>query len=199
MRDHLGFDQALFLVWVFVASFGCAGAARDFVRPQPQELALGKATSADIVARFGPPQQQGRAIKDGVEVTSLSYSYADVGAQASAAGVSAAKAMAFYFAGDRLVGYESISTFKADSSDFDDTRVSDITRGLTTEAQVRDLIGRPSGMYIYPLTSAPDERALVYVYGEKKGTAPLARKQLLVAVDTAGIVRDVQFEKTGPW
>ena len=54
-------------------------------------------------------------------------------------------------------------------------------------------------MYIYPLTRAPDERDLVYVYGQKKGTAPLARKQLLVTVDAAGVVRDVQFEKTGPW
>jgi hypothetical protein len=199
MRHHLSFDRTLFLVWVLVAIFGCAGAARDFIRPQPHELGLGKTTSADIVARFGPPQQRGSAVKDGVEVASLSYSYADAGAQVSAAGVAAAKAMAFYFARNVLVGYESVSTFKGDSSDFDDTRVSDITRGLTTEAQVRDLVGRPSGMYIYPLTRAPDERALVYVYGQKKGTAPFARKQLLVIIDGAGIVRDVQFEKTGEW
>jgi outer membrane protein assembly factor BamE (lipoprotein component of BamABCDE complex) len=90
-------------------------------------------------------------------------------------------------------------TFKTDSSDFDDTRVSDIRRGLTTEAQVRALVGRPSGMYIHPLTRAPDERDLVYVYGQKRGTAPLARKQLLVTIDSRGVVRDVQYEKTGDW
>lgn len=200
MRDHLSFDQTLFLVGVLVAAFGCAGGARDFVRPQPHELALGKTTSANILARFGPPQQRGKVMKDGIEVASFSYSYADPGAPASAAGVSAAKAMALYFARDVLVGYESISTFKADSSDFNDTRVSDITRGVTTEAEVRDhLVGRPSGMYIYPLTPTPAERALVYLYGQRKGAAPFARKQLVVTVDAAGIVRDVQFEKTGDW
>jgi hypothetical protein len=199
MRDHLSFEQALLVVWLFAATAGCAGATRDFVRPLPQDVALGKTTAADIVARFGAPQQRGRAVKDGVEVISLSYSHADPGAQSAAPGVPAAKTMAFYFAGDRLVGYEALSTFKADSSDFDDTRVSDIRRGLTTEAQVRDLVGRPSGMYIYPLTRAPDERDIVYVYGQKKGPAPLARKQLLVTVDARGIVRDVQYEKTGEW
>ena len=145
------------------------------------------------------PQERGRAAKDGVEVVSLSYSYADAAARASAAGVSAARAMAFYFVRDILVGYEAISTFAADSSDFDDTRVSDITRGVTTETQLGDLVGRPSGMYIHPLASAPGERIIVYAYAQKRGAAPLARKQLLVTVDAGGIVRDVQFEKTGEW
>ena len=77
--------------------------------------------------------------------------------------------------------------------------MSDITRGLTTEAQVRDLVGGRAGCTSTPSPAAPDERALVYVYGQKKGAAPLARKQLLVTVDAAGIVRDVQFEKTGEW
>jgi hypothetical protein len=37
------------------------------------------------------------------------------------------------------------------------------------------------------------------LYGQRKGAAPFARKQLVVTVDAAGIVRDVQFEKTGDW
>lgn len=200
MRRHLSLDPTLLLVGVLVATFGCAGAARDFVRPEPHDLTLGKTTSADVLARFGPPQQRAKIMKDGLEVVSFSYSHADPAAPTSVAGVSAARAMALYFARDVLVGYESISTFKADSSDFDDTRVSDITRGVTTEAEVRNqLVGRPSGLYIYPLTPSPTERALVYLYGQRKGTAPFARKQLVVTVDAAGIVRDVQFEKTGDW
>jgi hypothetical protein len=107
--------------------------------------------------------------------------------------------MAFYFVGGALVGYEAISTFRADSSDFDDTRVSDIARGVTTEAQLGTLVGRPSGMYIHPLTRVPGERILVYAYAQKRGARPLARKQLLITVDAGGIVRDVQFEKTGDW
>ncbi len=189
---------ALLLVGTLVAVFGCAG-SRDFGQPQLRELALGKTTLAEIVSRFGAPQQRGRAARDGVEIVTLSYSHADPDAPATEARVAAVKALALYFARDVLVGYEFLSTFKADSSDFDDTRVSDIARGITTEAQVQSLVGRPSGMYIYPLTRSPGERALVFLYGQKKGAAPLARKHLVVTVDAGGIVRDVQFEKSGEW
>jgi len=138
-------------------------------------------------------------MKDGVEVMSMSYSYGDAAARASAPGVSAARAMAFYFVKGTLVGYEAISTFAADSSDFDDTRVSDIRRGVTTEAQLGELVGRPSGLYVYPLAAAPGQRVLVYAHAQKRGKAPMARKQLLVTVDAAGIVRDLQWEKIGEW
>ena len=183
---------------VLAACAGCAG-AREFVRPQPQEVALGRTTVADIVARFGSPGERGRTTKDGVDVVSLSYSQADAAARSSAAGVPAARAVAFYFVRDALVGYEAISTFASDSSDFDDTRVSDIRRGSTTEAELGSLVGRPSGMYIHPLAPAPGERVLAYSYAQKRGARPLARKQLLITLDAQGIVRDVQFEKTGEW
>src|SRR5262245_22615785 len=191
---HLPFIAAL-----LVASCGCAGGARDFARPSPNEFALGQATEADVMGRFGSPQERGRALKDGVEVMSMSYSYGDAAARASAPGVSAARAMAFYFVKGTLVGYEAISTFAADSSDFDDTRVSDIRRGVTTEAQLGELVGRPSGTYVYPLAPAPGQRVLVYAHAQKRGAAPMARKQLLVTVDAAGIVRDLQWEKIGEW
>jgi hypothetical protein len=189
----------LLLASVLSIVAACAAGSRDFARPQPSDLILGTTTPADVAARFGAPQQRGRLLKDGVEVTALSYSHVDPAAGAVAPGVPAVKAMALYFARGMLVGYEFLSTFRADSSDFDDTRISDIQRGVTTEAQVRELVGRPGGMYIYPLTGRPGERALVFLYGEKRGQAPLAQKQLIVTLDASGIVREVQFEKTGDW
>jgi hypothetical protein len=190
---------ALLAAGALAAALGCAAAAREFTRPQGAELVLGKTTPAEAIARFGPPQQRGRAIQDGVEIATLSYSYADPEAPAAVAGVAAVKALALYFARDALVGYEFLSTFRRDSSDFDDTRVSDIARGATTEAEVRALVGQPSGMYIPPLIRGPGQRALLFLYGQKKGAAPLARKQLIVTVDAAGIVQEVQFEKSGDW
>ena len=151
------------------------------------------------MGRFGSPQERGRAMKDGVEVMTMSYSHGDAAARASAPGVSAARAMAFYFIKGTLVGYEAISTFAADSSDFDDTRVSDIRRGVTTEAQLGELVGRPSGMYVYPLAAAPGQRVLVYAHTQKRNTTPITHKQLLITVDAVGIVRDVQWEKIGEW
>jgi hypothetical protein len=195
--DHVW--RWLLLGMVLAAASACAGSAGDFVRPQPQDFTPGRTTAAEIVSRFGSPKERGRTVQGGVEVSSLSYSHADPGARSSAAGVPAARAVAFYFVRDTLVGYEAISTFAADSSDFDDTRVSDIRRGITDEAELGDLVGRPSGTYIYPLAPAPGERVLVYSYAQKRGKAPLARKQLLITLDARGIVREVQFEKTGDW
>src|SRR5262245_32286904 len=191
--------RRLLLTIVVAAIAGCAGTGRDVTRPQPAEFAPGRTTVADIIARFGSPRERGRIPKDGVEVVFLSYSQTDPAAQSSAAGVQAARAVAFYFVRDILVGYEAFSTFASDSSDFDDTRVSDIRRGVTTEAELGGLVGRPSGQFAYPLAPAPGERVLVYSYAQKRGKAPLARKQLLITLDTSGIVRDVQFEKTGDW
>jgi hypothetical protein len=187
------------LAATLLAALGCAAAARDFARPQEPELVPGKTTTAEALARFGPPQQRGRALLDGAEITTLSYSFADPEAPAAASGVMAVKALALYFARDVLVGYEFLSTFRRDSSDFDDTRVSDIARGVTTEAEVRALVGQPSGVYVYPLIRPPGQRALVFLYGRKKGTAPLARKQLIVTLDAAGIVQEIQLEKSGDW
>jgi hypothetical protein len=199
MRCRRPLGRPLLLASALAIVAACADGPRDFPRPQPPDLVLGTTTPADVTARFGEPQRRGRLEKDGVDVTSFSYSYADPAAATATAGVPAVKAMALYFARGTLVGYEFLSTFRADSSDFDDTRISDIARGITTEAQVRGLVGRPSGMYIYPLTGRPGERALVFLYGEKRGRAPLAQKQLIVTLDASGIVRDVQFEKTGAW
>jgi hypothetical protein len=187
--------------WLLAGLFAmaCGSTGRDFARPQADQLVLGRTTYADIVSRFGRPEQHRTVTNNGEQVTAISYSYTGPGAASSAEGVSAAKSMGFYFLRNTLVGYEYVSTFKADSSDFDDTRIGDIQRGATTEAQVKDLVGRPTGMYIFPLIPRQDGHALLYLHGQKKGSAPFARKQLLVTVDAAGIVRDVQFEKTGDW
>jgi hypothetical protein len=182
-------------VLMAVLASSCAG--RDFARPRPGQLALGKTTYADIVRRFGQPQGQGESLRNDQTVKDVAYGYADPSGTAAAPGITPARAMGYYFVRDILVGYEFISTFKADATDFDDTKAQHIRPGATTEPQVVALLGPPGGMYMFPLTKLEGERALVYMYGYSKGDSALVRKHLLVSVDAAGVVRDVQLEKAG--
>ena len=68
---------ALILLVILVAS-GCAG--RDFSRPQPETLLLGKTTEAEILQRFGDPYRQGTKLTNGENVKTLAYAYATGGA-----------------------------------------------------------------------------------------------------------------------
>ena len=55
--------------------------------------------------------------------------------------------MSFHFWDGVLVGYDFLSAFDEDKTNFDDTRVSEMKKGETTEAQVVALFGPPGGKY----------------------------------------------------
>lgn len=186
---------AIFIALTLVP--GCAG--RDFSRPTPDQLSLGKTTYSEITAKFGEPYRQGEMLKNGQSVKTATYAYASAVTSGVATGVTPARAMGFYFVRDTLVGYEFTSSFAEDSSNFDDAKAYEIKRSVTTEKQVRALLGTPSGVYIYPLTPFEDDRALVYIHVQSKGAGQVARKQLKVILDPLDIVRDVEFEKSGKW
>ena len=176
---------------------GCAG--RDFTPPTADQVVLGKTNYAEVVARFGEPFRKGEMLKNEQPVKVVSYAYATVAGSADAAGVTPARAMGFYFLRGPLVGYEFTSSFAADSSGFDDSKAYEIKKGVTTEAQVLALLGKPAGMYIFPLTPVEDDRALVYLHVRSKSAGQFGRKTLKVLLDPLGIVRDVEFEKSGKW
>ena len=52
-----------------------------------------------------------------------------------------------------LVGHEFTSSFKEDHTDFSEARVAEIKQGETKEAGVLELLGRPTGLYVFPLVA----------------------------------------------
>jgi hypothetical protein len=56
---------------VLVLMAGCAG--RDFTRPAPESLVLGKTTYAEINARFGSPYRESTLIKNEKTLRMASY------------------------------------------------------------------------------------------------------------------------------
>ena len=108
--------------------------------------------------------------------------------------------MAFYFYNDVLVGHEYLSSWAADSTDFDETERKQIVMGKTTEAELLQLLGKPSGYDIYPMVASKSGRAAVYAYTELEGgvlSRKAYRKVLVVSLDEAGVVTQVDYTSIG--
>jgi len=182
----------VFFVILFVTS--CAG--RNFVRPEPESLILGKTSHQEIINRFGKPYQEGTELKNEKTVKTMSYAYATVGGSPLFTGVTPARAMGFYFLDETLVGYEFLSSFKEDNSYFDVDNINKIKKNETSRDQVIELMGQPSGRYLYPLIKNKDNKAIVYSYTHSKGNRSY-HQLLVISLDNNGIVTDVSFTSSG--
>ena len=119
----------------------------------------------------------------------------------ASAGVLARKQLDFYFWNDRLVGYRFFSSIPGDSTDFDETRVANITKGKTTTAEAISLLGVPSGMGTYPLVREKNQHYVSYNYAEwDTDKATYRLKQLWLKVDAQEVVIDHRFQsETKPY
>jgi hypothetical protein len=201
MSRGVGFKKksyGLAIIALALALSGCAGS--NFVRPDPTSWVLGKTTQQEISQRMGKPYRTGALEKNGKTLQSASYAYANVGGETLHSGVTAARSQGFFFLNGTLVGTEFSSSFKTDATDFDETKSSLLEKGKSTRADVIQLFGPAGGEYIAPLTADPNDRALVYVYSQTKGSAFNLRfymKTLVVAYNQQGMVTDVQYTAQG--
>jgi hypothetical protein len=202
MNDKCGSKNRLSLASAMVAlaflAVGCAGT--DFVSPDPSSFTLGATTQQEVSKRMGKPYRTGTVEKNGKTLQSAAYAYANVGGEALYSGVTTARSQGFYFLDGTLVGTEFSSSFKADGTDFDSTKVSQIVKGKSTKADVVRVFGPAGGDYMYPLTTNASDRALVYMYSQTKGSAFNLRvyvKTLVVSYNASGVVTDVQYNAQG--
>lgn len=186
------------LIGTMLLVAGCAG--RDFARPRPDALMLGKTSYEDVLRQLGDPYQKGASLRQGQTVTSITYAYANAWATSGWGNVTPARSMKLSFVHDVLVGYDFTSSYTEDLTDFDETRVARIRTGETKQTEVEQLLGPAGGMYAYPLIKRGSERALVYLYTQAR-TKPffvdVYLKKLVVSVDGNGIVTDVDFNTSG--
>jgi len=189
--------EKIFAVMAIVALAGCAG--KDFVRPDSGALMNGQTTYNQIVQQFGKPYAEGSVLKNDKFVKTVSYAYASVGGKSHRGGT-AARAIGFYFVEDTLVGYEFVSSFAEDNTDFNEMKINQITEDKTTLNEVIKLLGRPSGYYIYPMIESESGEAAAYVYSETKGSAfnmKMFRKILIITYDSGRVVTKVEYTSFG--
>jgi hypothetical protein len=136
-----------------------------FSRPDPGSFTLGQTTEQEIRARFGKPAGEAAARIGGKLVTTLRYAYAE--ARSIAVPV---RTMAYAFHEGRLVGFDYMSSFSADQTGFDELALKRIKRGESTRIEALDMVGKPSGQFIYPsaYATAPGRRADVYSHSRSE-------------------------------
>lgn len=177
---------------------GCAGT--NFVRPDDAALQNGKTTITEARAKFGSPFRESNATKNDEDVKLLSYAYASTGGTPVETGVIPARSLELGFWKDTLVSNVFISSFKDDASVFDESKRTAIVKGKTTRAEVIELFGRPAGYAIYPVIKDRNGQALVYSYHTTSGSAfnlKFSKHDLIVTVDSNGLVTDVSYESSG--
>jgi hypothetical protein len=170
----------------------------DFSRPDPASFTLGQTTEQEVRARFGKPSGQVNARVGDKLVTTVRYAYAE--ARSVAVPV---RIMAYAFHEGRLVGFDYMSSFAADQTVFDELAAKRIRRGISTRAEVLDLMGKPSGQFIYPSSYAglPGHHADVYSHSRSEKlpsgvTLETTTKVLTVVFDEHDVVAETHLVVT---
>jgi len=188
---------SLLVAAALVAS--CAGT--DFVRPTPEALKVGKSTYSDVIEKLGNPEQTGEQLINEKKVKRIIYVYAAAGGEPVEPGITPARANAYFFDNDILVGTEFTSSFKEDATNFDSSKVEYIKKGETTRSQVLLTFGRPSVVFIPPMVEKTHGEAIGYLYSQTKGNVYSGLKQhqkaLVVTFDQADKVEKVTFTSSG--
>ncbi|MGC4060044.1 MAG: outer membrane protein assembly factor BamE [Aquabacterium sp.] len=98
----------------------------------------------------------GKDLKEPIVVERMFYYFRDMNATPSVVEKEPKRYAWLSFAGDKLIGYWVASTFRDDSTNFDESRVKSLEKGKTTQQDTLRLLGTPSGKAIYPAASEID-------------------------------------------
>lgn len=193
----------------------------DFVRPSPDKLKLGQSTYGQVVELMGnPSKSRSEANSDGTKVKIITYSYVPAkGGATLESGVLPVRELSYFFlipiGGDggftssytsnryKLVGQQLSSSFKSDNSNFDETKMSGIVKGRTTQAEVIQLLGMPSASFIAPMVkeASGEVEAIEYNYQVARGAtssdAKAFSKALRIAFDDKGLASDIRYTSSG--
>lgn len=203
--------------WIVVASIalsGCVPIGVDFVRPAPEALEFGVATPEQVKARYGAPRNERSWARGDLELgrevgtpfgaprvqgtmSEIDYYHENRGGTPATSGVDPSKSMRFWFWNSRLVGYHSHSSFKADSTSFDEKLVSQVEAWKTLRADLVRLFGPPSGVRVYPLVPSEDQQMLSWFSFEYDTSLRQSRaRRLDVLVNGIGVVVDLRFNSS---
>ncbi|MFH0974958.1 MAG: hypothetical protein V1874_04155 [Spirochaetota bacterium] len=165
----------------------------NFVRPADDSLILGKTTIQEIRQKLGNPHKEKPSTVNNENLINFLYSY--TGGTPNLYGKILGRTIVFSFYNDVLISYLFMSSFNEDNTDFNETKLNQIKKGQTKEEEVIDILGKPSGISIYPI-AGKDRKLLKYVYNEYKGLMlfrKLYSKDVIISLDQNGIVTNFNF------
>ena len=191
-----------------VASFsvlllaGCVHTVgRDFQIPSSSQLVLGQTSVSEAEALLGQPtSQKVNTVSEPPELdlakispfsavpTASTRTFIDYvflkGAQR--------REMGLVFVDDRLEIYTFTSDFPNESTNFDEGKISLLTKNVTTKEEAIQLFGTRFGVGAYPMVRDRGTQVLRFYYNSLTSGQHDA-KELDVLVDSRNIVKDYQF------
>lgn len=185
--------------WVAIAPLlllgGCAVGVK-FTKPADGQLVVGVSKEADILTQLGKPNLKSAKVVNGENLEMDTYAYA-VGGSGDGVlpGVTPARSLALVFKDGVLVEKVYTSSFKGDATMFDTDKAKSIKKGMSV-ADVKAIMGEPSGEAIYPVTSSQGTRALIYSFAETKGFKS-QQDHLTVEVGSDGQVTKSDYTQVG--
>lgn len=206
--------RALLAGCALLAAAGCVPVGRDFIRPAPERVEIGTTTPEEVRAKFGPPRSERTWARGDLEIakeigapfgaprvggsmTELYYYYENRGGVASVQGVEPSRSAHFWFWNGRLAGYRSSSSFKADSTGFDEAKAAAVKPWQTLRANLIAALGEPSGRRAYPLAPAPEMEILTWFSFEYDTSMRQSRAHTFHAlVNGIGVVVDVRLDSS---
>jgi hypothetical protein len=203
--------KAICMTTALALAAGCAPIGTDFVRPTSDSVVLGTTTEAEVRAKYGKPRTERSWGRQDVELarevgapfgaarvsgtmSELDYYFEDRMGDAAAKGVSPSKSVKFWFHNGKLAGWKSHSSFRADSSAFDEKKVQEITAWKSLRGDVVRLMGPPAGVRIHPMVPGEDQQMLTWFTFEFDTSLRETRARTLdVLVNGIGVVLDVRY------
>jgi hypothetical protein len=194
-------NRLLGLTLLLVVLSGYCFAAPRLSYPDPGILVPGETKYDQVISRFGTPKSSEVSTNDQGTFTNIAYSESG----SLRKGVLPMRRLALYFKDNVLIGFDWESNFKEDSTDFDETKASQIKKGETTWQQAAAIIGTKYGVYTYPRTDSPDERVLVFMFiqvrtemtGFMKAVAHNYTKLLALTYGSDDIVKNISLSVSG--
>jgi len=171
-----------------------------FVRPPEGYVHLGETTRAQIVERFGKPDEdEPRRIND-QSLRVISYTYSSNAEAPKVPNTLCVRTIEFTLSGDIVVEEGFASACASDHTDFNDHRAREIVVDKTRCDQVIAMLGRPASRAVYPIAREKGELFMAYRFMYPK--RPLLQlniyqKVLAIRCGADGLVLEMEFMESG--
>jgi hypothetical protein len=189
-----------FLLVAAAAMLAACTVGSPFVRPQEDSIRLGETTRAQIIERFGKPQEERQVRSDSHLLRAITYFFGNEMEAPKLAGTVCVRVLYFIFSEEIVVGEGFASSCAADHTDFDARKAADIVKGKTRCDDVIASMGRPGGRGIYPAVDNKGELNIAYMFNSVSlpGRTPKTyEKKLDIICDPNGVVRETLFVESG--
>lgn len=172
----------------------------EFVRPPADFVRLGETTRAQIIERFGKPQEEQQVRSNSHLLRSIAYFFGSETEPPKVPGTVCVRLLYFMLSDDIVVGEGFQSNCAADHTDFDESRSGEIVKDKSRCDDVIAIMGRPSARAVYPAVEKKGELNMGYTFkymARPGGPAKNYTKQLEFLCDSDGIVREILFREFG--